>query len=109
MSRFAVPSNALVVVVRRYFGISQAEMAGFTGIRQGQLANVEAGRRGLSADARLRLAPLAALLPATSPADEPPVEAQPLPAAPTPAPLEARHRYCVWKARNLRWELQALH
>lgn len=108
MARFAVPSNALVAVVRRYFGISQADMAGFLGISQGQLANIEAGRRGLSADARLRLDPLAALLPASLPPTEPLAEPLPLPVAPTAPPLEARHRYCVWKARNLRYELQGL-
>lgn len=111
MSRFAVPSDNLVAVVRRYFGISQAEMAGFLGISQGQLANIEAGRRMLSAATRQRLSPLADLLPATGPpAIEPPPEPHPaLPAAPAPGPLAARHRFCVWKARNLRFELQALH
>lgn len=108
MSRFAVPSNALVAVVRRYFGISQADMAGLLGISQGQLANIEAGRRGLSAAAQLRLDPLAALLPESEPATEALPESGPLPIAPTAAPLKARRDYCVWKARHLRWELRSL-
>lgn len=109
MSRFAVPSKSLVAVVRRYFGISQADMAGFLGISQGQLANIEAGRRGFSVAARLRLDPLAALVSEVPPPPaEPLAEALPLPVGPAAAPLEARHDYCVWKARNLRYELRAL-
>ena len=108
MGRRAIPSNALTAAVRRHFGISQEDMAGFLGISQGQLANIEAGRRGLSAAALLRLNPLAALLPESEPPAEAPAEPLPLPVAPAAGPLEARRDYCVWKARNLRYELRRL-
>ena len=108
MGRRSIPSNTLVAAVRHFFGISQADMAGFLGISQGQLANIEAGRRGLSAAALLRLNPLAALLPEAPLPTEPLTEPLPLPVAPTAAPLEARRDYCVWKARNLRYELRSL-
>jgi transcriptional regulator with XRE-family HTH domain len=107
MGRRAIPSNSLLADVRRHFGISQAGMAGFLGISQGQLANIEAGRRGLSTAALLRLNPLAALMPETS-SEEPLAEALPLPVAPTATPLEARRDFCAWKARNLRYELRGL-
>lgn len=110
MGRRSIPSNALTADVRRHFGISQADMAGFLGISQGQLANIEAGRRGLSAAALLRLNPLAALLPNTPLPDEPLAEPPAaLPVVPAAAPLEARRDFCVWKARNLRYELRPLH
>ena len=112
MGRRAIPTDSLVAAVRRHFGISQADMAGFLNISQGQLANIEAGRRGLSTAALLRLNPLAALVPEALPDEPLPAEALPetlpLPVAPTVAPLEARRDYCVWKARNLRYELRGL-
>jgi transcriptional regulator with XRE-family HTH domain len=110
----ARPSNfpdSSLAVLRQYFGIPQQELAGFLGISRSLLANLEANRRTMSRAVAERAAPLLALvlegarllvigLAPPSPA---------LPAAPAPGPLAARHRFCVWKARNLRYELQALH
>jgi transcriptional regulator with XRE-family HTH domain len=108
MSRRFIPSNSLEAAVRRYFGISQATLAQFLGISQGQLANVEAGRRTLGTAAMLRLVPLAKLVPEVLPATTGTEPELPLPVAPAPGPLEARRRFCVWRAVNLRYELLGL-
>nr|WP_230687455.1 helix-turn-helix transcriptional regulator [Hymenobacter ruricola] len=100
-----------MAVLRQYLGIPQQELADFLGISRSLLANIEANRRPLSPAVYERAAPLLALVPedarrAVLGIPQPPPA---LPAAPTAKPLEARRDYCVWKARNLRYELQALH
>lgn len=110
----ARPSNfpdSRLAVLRQYLGLPQQQLADFLGISRSLLANLEANRRSMSRAVHERAAPLLALLPenallAVLAAPTPPPV---LPAAPAPAPLEARRDYCVWRAANLRFELRDLH
>jgi transcriptional regulator with XRE-family HTH domain len=105
MPRRSIPSSTLVAAVRRHFGLEQQELAAYLGVSRVLLANIEAGRRALTSQLLLRLAPLAALVPDAPAANEstlPPTG----PAA--PAPLLARLDYCLQHARLLRRELRGL-
>jgi len=110
----ARPSNfpdSRLAVLRQYFGIPQQELAGFLGISRSLLANIEANRRSMSLAVYERAAPLLALVPEGARLTVLGIPQPPptLPVAPTPGPLEARRAYCVWRARNLRYELRTLH
>ena len=110
----ARPSNfpdSRLAVLRQYLGIPQQELAGFLGISRSLLANIEANRRTMSQAVSERAALLLDLVPADARLlvlgiPQPPPA---LPVAPAPGPLEARRDYCVWRARNLRYELKTLH
>ncbi|WP_022823513.1 helix-turn-helix domain-containing protein [Hymenobacter norwichensis] len=109
MPRKSIPSTTLVAQVRRYFGLEQQELAGYLGISRPYVADIEAGRRTLTAAVLLRLNPLARLLPAATPTTSSAPEPTDVPTIP-PAPglLEARLDYCQHHARRLRRELQQL-
>lgn len=94
--------------VRRYFGLSQQELALFMNVGRPIISHIEAGRRDLTLALRLRLLPLLKHLPA------PPLlvpDEEPLPAtapAPEAAPLEFRRKLCLLRAQGLRLELRKL-
>jgi len=108
MPRRAHFSDTLPALVRRYFGLQQAELADYLGVSPELVKHLEAGRRSLSAVVLARLLPLARLVPAGPLAPE----AVPAPAAPPgqPAagPLAARLDYCQHHARRLREALRPL-
>ncbi|WP_460557510.1 helix-turn-helix transcriptional regulator, partial [Hymenobacter daeguensis] len=80
MGRRATPSSSLLAQVRAYYGLRQHELALLLGVAESQVGHLETGRRALS------LAVLDRLAPFTQQMAE---EAEPLPAAPPPGPLEA--------------------
>jgi len=105
MPRPSLPSTTIMASVRRHFGLEQQELAAYLRITRAAVANIEAGRRGLSAPVMLRLLPLVQQLPpaplpaptlAALPADAPP---------PLAADLESRRDQCEHKAARLRREL----
>jgi transcriptional regulator with XRE-family HTH domain len=101
------PRDPLLTRLRRYFGISQEELARYLGVSGPQLSRLETGQRGFAADVAEPLDALLQLLPATAP----PADAAPGPddlAAPDPVPLEARLDYCRHHARRLRRVLRPL-
>ena len=110
MARPANFPDSRLAVLRQYLGLQQQQLADFLGISRSLLANLEANRRSMSRAVHERAAPLLALLPegAQLLVLAAPTSPPALPAAPAPAPLEARRDYCVWKARNLRYELRGL-
>ncbi|WP_046246023.1 helix-turn-helix domain-containing protein [Hymenobacter terrenus] len=108
----AIPSTSTAAAVRAYFGLSQAALAQFLGVTRGQVAHVEAGRRGLNRADNHRLNQLADLLPPslTDEASVPatPAETPALPEPLDPHPLRRRQRRCTWRATNLRYDLAKL-
>lgn len=108
MARRFVSADTPIGAVRRYFGLTQVELALFLDVGKAIIGHIEAGRRDLSLALRLRLFPLLRHLPA---APVLPPDNEPLPAtapAPEAKPLESRRRYCVAKAAQLRLELITL-
>jgi transcriptional regulator with XRE-family HTH domain len=93
--------------VRRYFGITQAELARYLGVSEGFAGHLESGRRGLPVELGQVLDHLASPIPATPPALAAPPGPDDL-AAPEAAPLEARLDYCRHHARRLRRALRPL-
>ena len=80
----------------------------FMDVGKAIIGHIEAGRRDLTLNLRLRLLPLLRHLPA---APILPPDHEPLPAsapAPETAPLEYRRKYCVHKAQGLRLDLLKL-
>jgi len=110
MPRRAHFSDTLPALVRRYFGLQQAELADYLGVSPELVKHLEAGRRSLSAVVLARLLPLARLVPATPLAPEAEAEAAPAPPPGQPAagPLAARLDYCQHHARRLRGALRPL-
>ena len=99
-------ADSLLTRVRRYFGISQDELARYLGISASQLSRLEGGQRAFSAEVvglvealEQQLPPAGAPLLAPGAADL---------GTPAPAPLEARLDYCQHHARRLRRELRPL-
>lgn len=104
-----LPSNSLSAAVRAYFGLTQAELGQYLGVRREQVAFVEAGQRGYSLTAEQRLRPLGLLLP-ESRAGEPPAVPEATPVDPPDTPdvdaLRKRLRRCQHQAAQLRYELE---
>lgn len=100
--------------VRRHFGLSQQELAGWLGVSNAQAGHLETGRRALAGDAAEALAPLVARLPLPSAALAAGAlrlasAAAPLALSPPDAaPLAARLDYCQHHARRLRRALAPL-
>lgn len=94
--------------VREYFGLAQAELAGFLDVTRGLLAAAETGRRELPPAALLRLAVLAqAIAPAQAavvpaPATSSSAELLPVTLFPVLRPLQARRAACLLAADRLR-------
>ncbi|MBO2008140.1 helix-turn-helix domain-containing protein [Hymenobacter negativus] len=106
MARKSIPSTTLVQTVRHYFGLQQSELAAYLGVTAAFIGHLEAGRKVLPSQVLLRLAPLAAWLPAP---DAPASPAAPVPEAlPDPEPLKARCDFCQYRAANLRRRLRPL-
>lgn len=93
--------------VRRYFGLTQAELARYLGVSEGFAGHLESGRRGLPIELGQVLDQLAGPIPA-EPAPPTPAELANLTAAPDPAPLLARLDYCRHHAARLRRALRPL-
>ena len=93
--------------VRRYFGLTQAELARYLGVSEGFAGHLESGRRGLPIELGQVLDQLAGPIPA-EPAPPTPAELANLTAAPDPAPLLARLDYCRHHAARLRRALRSL-
>ncbi|WP_460550884.1 helix-turn-helix transcriptional regulator [Hymenobacter daeguensis] len=108
MPRRRISTESPIGAVRRYFGLSQEELALFLEVSRAIVSHIEAGRRDLTVALRLRLLPLTRHLPA------PPLlvpDHEPLPAtapAPEAAPLELRRKVCLHRAASLRLELGKL-
>ncbi len=105
MPRRRISTDTPIGSVRRYFGLSQEELALFLDSGRAIISHIEAGRRDLTLALRFRLLPLLKHLPA--PPLLPP-DHEPLPAtapAPEAAPLEYRRKYCLHKAQGLRLDL----
>ncbi len=105
MSHRALPSTTFSAALRARLGISQQELGDFLGVGEAQVGHVEAGRRGYTARAQMRLHQLAELVPA-EPTPEPPAAAEP-PAGLTAAEAQAaraRLRTCRYEARQLRYQ-----
>jgi DNA-binding XRE family transcriptional regulator len=108
MPRRRLSTETPIGAVRRYFGLSQQELALFMEVGKAIIGHIEAGRRDLTAALRGRLFPLMRHLPA------PPLlvpDNEPLPTtapAPEAAPLEYRRKLCLHRAAGLRLELGKL-
>ena len=103
----AIPSTSTAATVRAYLGLSQAALGQYLGLTRGQVAHVEAGRRGLNRPATHLLNQLADLLPPPLGEGPPEPDLATLPAElPDPHPLRRRQRRCVWQAANLRLDLE---
>lgn len=107
----ALPSNSLSAAVRAHFGLTQAELGEYLGVRREQVAFVEAGQRRFSPAAERRLRPLGLGLPESlleSGTPAPPAAAPPAtaPAPPDAAALRKRLRRCRHDAARLRYELE---
>ena len=107
MGRPAGFSDTVGARVRRYFGITQAELARYLGISEGFAGHLESGRRGLPVELGQMLDHLAAPIPAAPAALTTPLTPADL-APPDPAPLEARLDYCRHHAARLRRALRPL-
>ncbi|WP_046244828.1 helix-turn-helix domain-containing protein [Hymenobacter terrenus] len=59
----SIASTSLLLAVRTYFGLTQAELGRYFGMRGAYVAHLEAGRRRASPQTNLRLTRLAQLLP----------------------------------------------
>ncbi|WP_046247142.1 helix-turn-helix domain-containing protein [Hymenobacter terrenus] len=59
----SIASTSLLLAVRAHFGLTQAELGRYLGMRGAYVAHLEAGRRRASPHANLRLTRLAQLLP----------------------------------------------
>ncbi|MDQ2772771.1 MAG: hypothetical protein M3Y54_19990 [Bacteroidota bacterium] len=108
MARRRISTDTPIGAVRRYFGLSQQELAMFMDVGKAIIGHIEAGRRDLTLTLRLRLLPLLRHLPAVPVL---PPDHEPLPAsapAPETALLEYRHKYCLAKAATLRLALLKL-
>src|SRR4051812_27865744 len=96
--------------LRNYFGLVQADLAMFLGLRVPQLAHAEAGRRDLPTPPLLKLLPLLRFLPppyAGGSTGEPPVaEPETTPAA--LKPLTDRLRMCRLELAIVRYRLEQL-
>ena len=108
-----LPSNSLAAAVRAHFGLTQAELGRYLGVRREQVGYVEAGQRGSSPAAERRLLPLGLLLPERPDAGPPPLLAAGPPAPPAaPGPdadaaaLRKRLRRCRHQTAKLRYELE---
>lgn len=109
-------SSSALADVRRHFGLSQQELAGWLGVSEAQAGHLETGRRALAGDAAEALAPLVAHLPLpgaalatgtlrlASAVGPPPLALAP----PDAAPLAARLDYCQHHAHRLRRQLRPL-
>ncbi|WP_035567010.1 helix-turn-helix domain-containing protein [Hymenobacter sp. IS2118] len=108
MPRRRISTDTPIGSVRRYFGLSQEELAMFLDSGRAIISHIEAGRRDLTLALSLRLLPLLKHLPA--PPLLPP-DHEPLPAtapAPEAAPLEFRRKVCLHRAQGLRLQLLKL-
>ncbi|RTQ50138.1 XRE family transcriptional regulator [Hymenobacter gummosus] len=107
MPRRAYPSNSLSALVRKVFGLTQADLARFLHIKRAQVAHVEAGRSTFSREVDRRLT----VLLEAQPVPEGRAGAWPKPAA-EPAgalrrePLEKRLKECRYRALVIRYELE---
>ncbi|TGE25136.1 hypothetical protein E5K00_08035 [Hymenobacter aquaticus] len=99
-------STSRAAAVRRYFALSQLELARFLGVTRGQVAHVEAGRSTFSDTVYCRLRVLEGLMHAlpTTPAEP---RALPLPA--DLKPLRQRLLRCRYLAANVRYQLEDHH
>lgn len=104
-------SNSLSAAVRAHFGLTQAELGHYLGVRREQVAYVEAGQRGFALAAERRLRPLGLLLPESRAEGGPvvPPGAKPGAAADAEAEVAALRkqlRRCQHQAARLRFELE---
>ncbi|MDB5269491.1 MAG: hypothetical protein JWP58_2531, partial [Hymenobacter sp.] len=100
-------SDSLLTRVRRYFGVSQEELARYLGVSGAQLSRLAGGQRAFSPEVAADAAVWEQLLPAAAAAPPGPPGAADL-GTPAPAPLEARLDYCQHHARRLRRALRPL-
>jgi len=110
LGRYAHFSETLPALVRRYLGLTQAELARWLGLSRTLAGHLETGTRAMTPATAAALAPLAAALPpgATGLPDAP---GPPAPAAlaPPARPLLLRRlRHCRHHAARLRRALQPL-
>ncbi|QIX63081.1 helix-turn-helix transcriptional regulator [Hymenobacter lutimineralis] len=123
MARPAAFSDSRLARVRRYFGLSQQELAALLGLAPSTTNQLERGTRALTREVYERLAPFLAILEAAEAAPAAPAPAAPdpetVPEAPAalttpppgpfaPGPLERRRRTCLYEAHNMRWQLRHL-
>jgi transcriptional regulator with XRE-family HTH domain len=67
MPRSAAPSFSLLARLRRFYGLSQTELAALLGLSGAQLSRLEAGQQAISPAVATRLAPF--LAPLEAPAE----------------------------------------
>ena len=113
MGRHSTTPQTLLAVVRRYFGVSQQELAPYLDVTREVLAKIEIRHRPMSPAVARRLEPLAAQVPVPPPPSPPaatvaPAELVAAAPAPDPGPLDARRDYCRHHAAQLRRALRAL-
>ena len=108
MPRFGSLFDSLPARIRRYFGISQEELASYLGLTGAQVSRLEAGKQDTSAAIWQQLDRLATPLPAAEPLPLTAAVLLTLATAPERAPLEARLDYCQHHARRLRRALRPL-
>lgn len=107
----ALPNDD-IPALRRYFALTQPELADYLGLSRTMLAHVEAGRRNLPPEAMARLSPLLGLMPppyGSGPANQPalpPDSAED--ADPEAESLRIRLGACHHEASNLAYRLRQL-
>ncbi|MGY3089824.1 transcriptional regulator with XRE-family HTH domain [Hymenobacter sp. UYAg731] len=103
-------STSLVVRVRAWFGLAQAELALYLGISPPLVRDLESNRRALTPAVRAALLPLLLQLPPPEmPAAVPPgVPLPPGTPAPDAADLDFRRRECLHRAAGLLAQADAL-
>ncbi|GAA4025346.1 hypothetical protein GCM10022409_06670 [Hymenobacter glaciei] len=107
MPRPYTPTDPLLTRLRRYFGISQEELARYLGVSGPYMSRLETGQRSFAPAVAEPLDALVQQLPAIAPAAIAPPGPADL-APPDPAPLEARLDYCRHHAAHLRRALRPL-
>ena len=104
--------DASLLALRRYFDLTQPDLADYLGLSRTLLAHAEAGRRSLPLEATARLLPLLGLLPpphGSGPADPPPLPPDPAEVTPSgAAALRTRLDTCRYEAGNLAYRLRQL-
>ena len=101
-------TDSIILALRRYFDLTQSDLARYLGVSRTLLAHAEGGRRNLPSEASWRLLPLLGLLP--------PYGSPKQPAPPDPAEyseqgiddLRWRLKVCWYKAQGLDYQLLLL-
>ena len=109
MARRSRASTNLLVRLRTWFGLDQAELALYLGTSPALIGSIESSRRALTADLFLALRPLVLQLPPAEAAGPAP-GAGPPPGLPAPdaGELGFRRRVCAGQVAKLTRELAAL-